>query len=330
MIGRIVLFGTPYFAERSFRALLETDKYEIPLIVTQPDKPSGRGLELNPPPVKILGEEFKRKVVQPKSLKGLELKDRLLVSTDERSKEIAETLNAVGPIDLFAVIAYGKIIPPALLKFPRLGAVNVHASLLPRWRGAAPIHRALAAGDSETGVCLMALEAGLDTGPVFSQLKTPILDEDNLRTLHDKLADLGRELLIRDLPGILSEKHVPAAQVEEGITYAEKWEKSDLEIIWDESPRVTFNRLRTCSPVPGARTTFKGEQVKLFGPVMGVKTSSEIPGTAIELVGGGLAIQLPENKQIVIEEIQLAGRRKLPAAEVIRGRGISLGERFGT
>jgi methionyl-tRNA formyltransferase len=326
MKPRIVLFGTPEFAAVSFRALLECGRYEIPLIVTQPDKPSGRGMQLTPPPVKILAEEFGVKVEQPVTLKGLSGSP---LQGTETNAQLCRILNELAPLDIFIVVAYGKIIPRALLSFPRLGALNIHGSLLPRWRGAAPIHRALAAGDTQTGVCLMALEEGLDTGPVYSREIIELTEEDNFKTVHDTLAKLGADLLLRDLPAILAGELAPEPQPEEGITYAEKWQKTDQTINWQDLPEVTLNRIRASTPSPGARTSFKGQDLKVYSARLTEEKSGELPGKIIRVSEAGIEVATAGGKILSIREAQLAGRKKMTAGELIRGRLINSGEMLG-
>lgn len=330
MKPRLVLFGTPEFAEKAFRPLCESGDYEIPLIVTQPDKPSGRGLELTSSPVKELAEHFHIRVVQPESLRGINLASGKLHSPDPRSQELVSELNRSAPIDLFIVVAYGKIIPEPLLQFPRLGALNIHASLLPRWRSTAPIHHALAAGDSETGVGIMQLEAGLDTGPVFSESKTPISEDDDFGTLHDRLASLGSELLSRELPAILSGSLKPRIQAQSGITHAGKWTADDLKIDWQAPPQVILNKIRASAPVPGARSTLNGELIKIFRAALRPGASSAEPGTVVALSSSEITIQLRESFQLLLRELQLAGRKRLSAGEIVSGRAIKQGDRLGT
>jgi len=329
MKGRIVLFGTPAFAELAFRGVLEAGICDVPFVVTQPDRPSGRGMELTPPPVKKMAEEFGIPVFQPESLKGITFNQQL-ITTNTKNSALCEALNSSAPIDLLVVVAYGRIIPKALLDFTKMGALNIHGSLLPRWRGAAPIHRALAAGDQETGVCLMGLEEGLDTGPVFSKSSTPLAASDNFQTVHDRLALLGRELLLRDLPRILSRELLPVPQSEEGITYAEKWEKPDLEIQWAEPKETTLNRIRASTPFPGARTTLNGELVKIFKASEGGQVGQDLaPGTIYDLSGDRISVALTRGESLSLEELQLQGRRRLSAGDIIRGRGIKIGDVFG-
>lgn len=316
---KIVLFGTPEFAALSFRALIESDLYSIPLVVTQPDQAVGRGLQVNFCPVKKLALANNIPVLQPTSLKGI----------SQSSKEFLETLKRLAPIDLFVVIAYGKIIPKSLLDIPTICSLNIHGSLLPRWRGAAPIHRAIAAGDTETGIGIMKLEEGLDTGPVFAESVIKILPDDNFLTLHDRMARSGVELLTSTIPKILSGSLQPIAQPSEGITYAEKWSKVDLEICWSDPSSTTINRVRASSPFPGARAMLNGALVKVFEVTEYLPLASGLPcGTILEIKEDGAVVQLSGYERILVKEIQISGKKRLPVAEVARGRGIKVGDCF--
>ncbi len=326
---KLVLFGTPEFAANSFRALIESGNYEIPLIVTQPDKEVGRGLTVNYSPVKKLALEKEILATQPFSLKGITKTSTSLETKNEKNKELVEVLNSISPVDLFVVIAYGKIIPLSLLQYPKLTAINIHGSLLPRWRGAAPIHRALAAGDTETGVGIMKLEEGLDTGAVYSEAKTPILPEDDFLSLHNRLSDLGKNLLLETIPRIISSGLTPVVQDENGITHADKWDKSDLEIKWEEPASITINRIRASSPFPGARTQLNGNLVKVFKASEYTKLHSGLPaGSVVEITDQGAVVQLSGAERLLITELQLSGKKRMPAVEVARGRGIKVQDRF--
>lgn len=331
MKPRLILFGTPEFAVCSFRALIECGRYDIPLVVTQPDKPSGRGMKLTPPPVKQLAEELGVSASQPTTLKGITYNHEAgqLHSDNVKNVDFCAQLNQLAPVDLLVVVAYGKIIPKALLEFTRLGAVNIHGSLLPRWRGAAPIHRALAAGDKQTGVCLMALEEGLDTGPVFSREIIELRPEDNFLSVHDTLAELGSDLLLRDLPAILSGELACQIQAEDGVTYAEKWERSDQIINWEEQPEVILNRIRASTPFPGARTLHKGQDLKLFDSALIAGITAEEPGKIIAISDSGIEVALSGGKILLTKEAQLAGKKRMNAGELTRGRLLSVGDKLG-
>jgi len=316
---KIVLFGTPEFASLCFGALIDSDLYEIPLIVTQPDRAVGRGLEVSFSAVKNLALEKKIPLQQPSSLKGIK----------ESSQKFIESLKSLSPIDLLIVIAYGKIIPKTILDIPTICALNIHGSILPRWRGAAPIHRALAAGDTRTGVGIMQLEEGLDTGPIFAESISEIYPKDDFLSLHNRLAEQGKNLLLETLPKILQDSLRPVAQITEGITYADKWDKSDLEINWGEPLEITINQIRASSPFPGARAKLNGNLVKIFNVSRHTAKSSTSPsGTIVEIVETGAIVQLNGEERILIAELQLSGKKRLPVTEIARGRGIKVGDRF--
>ena len=331
----LVLLGTPDFAVPAFRTLFESGRYNIPAVITQPDKPSGRGLELQPPPVKVLAQEFGAAVFQPPSLKGLSLETgpetaKILRGSTTTGDQLAGELNALGTIDLFIVVAYGKIIPQALLDTSRLGALNIHGSLLPRWRGAAPIQRAIFAGDLVSGVALMKLEAGLDTGPVYCREQVPLEDNETFGTLHDKLAALGSKLLRESLDRILEGAMTPQPQPDTGITYAEKWEKEDCEIRWDEPAAVISRRVRACSPVPGARTLLENTAVKIYSLTLHPRGAfaPAAPGTIVEVNRGGIVVACGEEEYISLEELQFAGKKRMSAEAVVLGRQVAIGQRF--
>lgn len=316
---RMILFGTPEFAAISFRALIESNEYDIPLIVSQPDSPTGRGLKIINSPVKNLAIEKNIQILQPPSLKG----------KTEASQHFLDFIRSQTPVELFVVIAYGKIIPKYLLDLPSVCALNVHGSILPRWRGAAPIHRAIAAGDKMTGVGIMRLEEGLDTGPIFSECTTSITQEDNFLTLHDRLANLGRELLLDSIPRILSGMLTPTKQSSEGISYADKWGKEELQIDWSDTAETTTNRIRASSPSPGARTTLSGSLVKIFKGELAASSGSGAPvGSIVEINESGAIVQLKGDERFLIRELQLSGKKKLPAVDVAKGRGIKVGDLF--
>lgn len=327
-MARLLLFGTPEFAVAAFEPIFQDPEYQVVGVVTQPDKPSGRGMKLQPSPVKVLAGKHNVPVMQPNSLRGLEFSDGKLRGNTEELTQFADAINIVLPVDLAIVVAYGKILPRAILDFPRLGALNVHASLLPRWRGAAPIQRTLFHGDSETGVCLMKLEEGLDTGPVYSEERISVSQTDNFATLHDRLATLGKEMIRRDVHAILRGDLKPRIQSTEGITYAGKWERADCQIRWEEQSTTTLNRIRASTPAPGAWTNLRGEAIKVFGAQAATHNERALPGTVVFCAQGKLIVATGTDQYIELTEIQLPGKTRLPTAEVLKGRSISVGDRF--
>ena len=276
--------------------------HEIPLVLTQPDRPSGRGLRSIPSPVKRFAAAHGIEVLQPANLKN--------------AQDI-ERVRALRPQAL-VVAAYGLILPPALLDAAPHGALNIHASLLPRWRGAAPIQRALLAGDRETGISIMQMDAGLDTGPVLQQRAIEIAPDDDAGSLHDKLAALGAEMIIETLA--VAPKAVP--QPSEGVTYARKIEKADTVLDWSR-PAVELERaVRAFRPAPGASTSLAGEAIKIWRTRL---VSEKLPPGVI---GQNLVVGCGEGA-LAIEELQRAGGKRMSAAQFLRGRPLVPGARFG-
>ncbi len=331
---RIVFFGTPVFAVTVLEEIRATDAYDIVGVVTETDKPAGRGQKLRPPAVKEYALAHAIPVLQPESLRGLSRVEDAdppqLVSRDPRSEGLATFLNQHAPIDIFVIVAYGKIIPRVLLNFPPFGMINVHGSLLPRWRGAAPIHRALFAGDTHTGVCVMQTAYELDTGPVYLSEELPITERDTFGSLHDAMAVLGGKAICKALPGILDSSLPAVPQSEEGITYAEKWQKEDLLIRWEEPAEQTLRRIRTCAPTPGARTNKDGTLVKIFAAHLQADQNfpKAEPGTVVETNHQELIVAAGTSQYISVDELQIAGKTRMPVAEVLRGNAIKVGDRF--
>ena len=244
---RIVFAGTPEFAAAHLAALLEAGE-TVAAVYTQPDRPAGRGQRLRESPVKQLAAARGIPVLQPESLRGA---------------EAAEALAHIAP-DLMVVVAYGLLLPRAVLATPRLGCVNVHASLLPRWRGAAPIQRAILAGDTESGVSLMQMDEGLDTGPVLRTVRCPIAPRDTAATLHDRLAALGARALVQLVRDLRESPVAAVPQTEAGVTYARKIERAEAEIDWQDDAAAIERRVRAFNPWPVARTTLGGEVLRVW------------------------------------------------------------------
>lgn len=306
---KLIFAGTPHFALGALSALLAS-RHTLALVLTQPDRRSGRGLKPHPSPVKQLAVEHGIPIAQPVSLKDAGAQD---------------ALRAIGA-DLMVVVAYGLILPPSVLAIPRHGAVNIHASLLPRWRGAAPIQRALLAGDRETGVCIMQMDAGLDTGPVLLCESIPIRDEDNARTLHDRLAELGARLVLQALDDLERGAAVPRQQRTEGATYAAKVDRAETRIDWTRPALEIWRRVRAFNPHPGAVARLRDQELKIWGGVP-VPNSGD-PGTVLEAGSRGIVVACGEGS-LRIEELQRAGGRRLSPAEFLRGHTLIAGERFG-
>jgi len=314
----VLFFGTPDFAVPPLEALLAMPNARVGAVITQPDKPAGRGGVITPPPVKRVAMARGIPVFQPHSLK-------------REFSTLQADLTDLGPFDIGVVVAFGQLLPVDVLEFPRHGCVNIHASLLPRWRGAAPIQRAIEAGDNETGICLMQMEAGLDTGPVFSTAKTAISPTDTAQTLHDRLASMGANLLVRDLENIVSGSRVAAPQPSDGVTYAAKITPHDCQIDWTKSAQEITRKIRAFSPHPGTFSMWEGRRIKIFA-AREIKSSPPVtplpPGTVISAAGGEITIQSGDHV-IALDDLQLEGKKRMSAEEFLRGRSLVPGQRLG-
>ncbi|MGV8074942.1 MAG: methionyl-tRNA formyltransferase [Syntrophobacteraceae bacterium] len=305
---RIIFMGTPDFAALSLRKLAEAGA-PVVLVITQPDRPSGRGRKLASPPVKILARELNIPVFQPESMRKPEALDHI------RSFDA----------ECAAVVAYGRILPQNLLDAFKLGVLNVHASLLPRHRGAAPIQRSILAGDAETGVSVMLLDAGMDTGPVLSRSAIPILEEDTFLTLHDKLAVLGAEMLCRDLVEWRSGRISAQPQDETMVSLAPPISKEELRLAWDLPAQQIVNTIRAFDPSPGAYGFFEGKRIKCFRASMlhleGVGRAGEVVG----LTDKGVAIVGGDGKAFAVGDLQFEGQRRLAAVQFLSGHPLPPG-----
>lgn len=302
---RLIFAGTPEFAAQALSALIDAG-HDIALVLTQPDRPAGRGMALLPSPVKQRALAAGLPVFQPMRLKDAEAQ---------------ETVRAVGA-DAMIVAAYGLILPQAVLDLPRLGCINIHASLLPRWRGAAPIQRAILAGDRETGVCIMQMEAGLDTGPVLRSAALAIDAEDTAASLHDKLAALGARLVVETLAAL---PLVPVAQPESGATYAAKIEKSEAPIDWRQSAAQIGRQIRAFNPFPGALFHANGQAIKAWRATP--EAASGEPGTVLAADRHGILVACGEGALRLLE-LQKAGGKRLAAAQFLAGTPLPVGTRF--
>ena len=305
---RVVFFGTPAFAVPSLRALV-AEGIEVHGVVTQPDRPHGRSRSvLVPPPVKDAALELGLPLQQPERPRG----DVFLA-----------WLRRLAP-DLGVVVAYGHLIRPEILAVPALGMINVHASLLPRHRGASPIAAAIIAGDETTGVSIMQMDAGMDTGPVLLQSPTPIAPFDTTGSLTERLAALGAKALIEALNQLEQDGHHPVAQDDSRATLAPKLDRESARLRWEAGSQLVSRRIRAYDPAPGAWTTFEGIEVKCFGPTI-VSEPAE-PGL---VVGSEPALIVGTGDQsVAVAEVQPAGKRRMPATEWTRGRGARPGHRF--
>jgi len=307
---RALFFGSPDFAVPCLDALHEIA--DVVAVVTQPDRPKGRGLTLAPPAVKVRAEALGLPVLQPTRIKP---------------PSFAAELVALGA-DVGVVVAYGRILPRAVLDAPRLGCVNVHASLLPRWRGAAPIHWAIVHGDAETGVCLMQVDEGLDSGPVLARAQTPIDADETAGELFDRLSLLGAEVLRRELPRFVAGALPAEPQVEADATYAKMLEKTDGRVDFARSAREVHDRVRGMSPWPGAYADLEGARVKLHrSHVVEVEGSVAPSGTVVGADPEGIRVACGRGV-VAIDELQESGRKRLGAAQYLAGHPSLVGRRF--
>jgi methionyl-tRNA formyltransferase len=305
---RLIFAGTPEFAARALAALVRAG-HDIALVLTQPDRPAGRGLRLAPSAVKALAQERGLALCQPASLKDEETHARL---------------HATGA-DAMVVAAYGLILPGPVLAIPRLGAINIHASLLPRWRGAAPIQRAILAGDTRTGISIMQMDRGLDTGPVLAAESMPIEADDTSASLHDKLAELGARLIVTVLAQLEHSQLTPQPQQTAGVSYAAKITKAEAEIDWSQAAPVIERKVRAYNPMPGASTIVKGAGLKIWRAC--VNRAEGAPGTIVEAGAKGIVVACGA-KALCVLELQRAGGNRLPAAQFLAGFPLAAGERL--
>ncbi|PIT71638.1 methionyl-tRNA formyltransferase [Limnohabitans sp. B9-3] len=317
---RVIFAGTPEFAAVALAQILAAG-HEVPLVLTQPDRPAGRGMKLQASAVKQLALQHNIPVAQPLSL-------RLDGKYPDDAAQ-AQAAIAAANADVMVVAAYGLILPQWTLSAPRLGCLNIHASLLPRWRGAAPIHRAIEAGDAQTGVVIMQMDAGLDTGDM---LLTGVLDidaQDTTATLHDRLADLGGALVVQALRDTQAGQLTPVKQPLEGVTYAHKIEKAEAAVNWRDTAETIDRRVRAFNPFPAASAQLEGEVIKLWRAVPEVsnRAVNTLPGTVLSADAQGVRIACGEGV-LCVTELQRAGGKRLAAAEFLRGFAVSAGQHF--
>jgi methionyl-tRNA formyltransferase len=311
---RIIFFGTAELACASLSSLRNSPEVEVLTVVTQPDKPKGRDLKLQPSAVKALATELGLPVLQP---------------FKARDGAFVEQMRGFAP-DLLVVVAYGQILSQALLDVPRHGALNVHTSLLPRHRGAAPIQWAILSGDDETGVTIMRMDAGLDTGPMLAQARTAILPEDNSQTLHDRLALIGSELLLQTIPRFVHGEIIPQAQLAERATYARKISKEDGLLDWSEPATVLWRKIRAFTPWPGAYTFQHRGEVKRLLKIWSanpVDASGE-PGMVLHADKSRIMVACGEGA-LLVKTLQREGGKRLEAEQFLVGKLIQTGEKFG-
>lgn len=307
----IVFAGTPEFAATALRAILDAG-FSVPLVLSQPDRPAGRGMQLQASAVKQVALAHGIEVLQPVSLK--------------KEPEAVARLRAT-PMDAMVVAAYGLILPQEVLDIPPQGCLNIHASLLPRWRGAAPIARAIEAGDGQSGVCIMRMEAGLDTGPVLLRETLPITDADTSATLHDKLAAQGAHLIVEALRR-LSEL-VPERQPETGVTYAHKIEKAEGQLDFRQAALPLSRRIRAFDPFPGCAAQLEGIMVKIWaGTPCKAPPGAHAPGEILDISPQGLVVACGAGTALLLTTLQKPGGKRLPVREFLGSFPLHAGNRF--
>ena len=307
---KVIFAGTPDFAGAALKAIAAAG-FEVPLVLTLPDRPKGRGMQLAPSPVKQAALELGLRVAQPEKLRN--------------NAEALQMLKDTGA-DVMVVAAYGLILPQDVLDTPKHGCLNIHASLLPRWRGAAPIQRAIEAGDAETGVCIMQMDVGLDTGDVVSEHRYAIQPTDTANEVHDALMGLGAEAIVADLLHLQAEGRLNAVkQLEEGVTYAQKLSKEEARIDWNESAAVIERKIRAFNPVPAAWVEYQGKPMKIWRAEVVVKQGKA--GEVLSCTSDGLLVACGENA-LNITELQPAGGRRMNIAAFAAGWSIKAGTKL--
>ena len=311
---RTVFFGTAGLACPSLSALAQSSGFELAAVVTQPDKPKGRNLTLQPSPVRILATQKGLPVLQPERA---------------RSETFFQELAPLRP-DLIVVVAYGQILPGQILDLPRFGCLNVHASLLPKYRGAAPIQWAILNDEKETGVTLMKLDPGLDTGDILTRQATPIDADDDAQTLHDRLAAIGAELLLKTIPDYVAGRILPSKQPQESAGYARKLTKEDGRLDWNQPARALWNRVRAFVPWPGAYTFLSAESKPQLLKVWQAEVAGEshgLPGEILEAGKNGIVVAC-EQQSLRILVLQREGGRRLSARHFLAGHPLTSGQRL--
>ena len=305
---RIIFAGTPDFAVPALAALIDAG-HQVVLVLTQPDRPSGRGMKLKASPVKELAVQHQLEVFQPETLKDIAAQNRI--------QEVQA--------DVMIVAAYGLIIPTNVLAMPRLGCYNIHASLLPRWRGAAPIQRSLLAGDQETGVTIMEVVPKLDAGAMVSKGVIPIGERDTAQTLHDGLANIGANLMLEAMNKLALDGHLPSIPQDESlVTYAEKLQKSEAAIDWNQSAAQISKQVRAFNPFPVAQAILNGEICRIW-----MATAKPGVGVAGQVVSAQEAIDVACGEGVLsIEELQLPGGKRLKARDFLAGKPLPIGTQF--
>ena len=306
MTLRVGFAGTPAFAQQALQAILDAN-FNVVVALTQPDRPSGRGMQLTPSPVKQLALSHGIPVEQPVSLRN------------DEAQALVRSYN----LDVLVVVAYGLILPQVVLDMPRYGCLNIHGSILPRWRGAAPIHRAIEAGDAETGVCIMQMDAGLDTGGVVDEARLAIEATDTTALLHDRLAALGAERIVAVLKKLAAgEMLVATPQAEAGVTYAHKLEKQESLLNLKAAASELDRKIRAYNPFPGAVVHSGAQPIKIWGAH--IVAASGQPGTVLSSGDEGIVVACGADA-LCLEVLQAPGGKRLKAADFLRGHPLPVG-----
>ncbi len=318
---KVIFAGTPEFAAIALKAIIDAG-FEVPLVLTQPDRPAGRGMQLQASAVKQLALAHQIPVAQPISL-------RLDGKYPEVAEEAHELLRNT-PHDIMVVAAYGLILPLSCLSIPRLGCINIHGSLLPRWRGAAPIHRAIEAGDTETGITIMQMEEGLDTGPMLMRRAISIGAHDTTASLHDQLAVLGGEMVVEALQQLAIAPLTATTQPDEGVCYAAKISKEEAAIDFRTSAQIIDRKIRAFNPFPAAHANIDGTTIKFWRAELANGDSKLSSGSIIEASGQqGVLISCDNGKSVLrVLELQKPGGKRLPAQDFLQGFPLKAGQVF--
>lgn len=302
---KIIFAGTPAFAAEHLRVLLDQSRHEVVAVYTQPDRPSGRGKKLTASAVKALALAEDKPVYQPVSLR------------DGAAQQQIADLNA----DIMVVVAYGLILPKSVLAIPPLGCINVHASLLPRWRGAAPIQRAIEAGDEQTGITIMQMDEGLDTGPMLNRVPCTISDTDTAASLQHKLAASGPEALLRTLDAFADQGNQPIAEQQDGTlaTYAHKITKQEARLDWHQAATTLDYRVRALNPMPVAFTTIGQDTLRIWQARAITHPHQALAGTILSSDSKGICVACHADA-LLLTEVQLAGKRRMAVSDLLQGR----------
>ncbi|ADH99200.1 methionyl-tRNA formyltransferase [Salisediminibacterium selenitireducens] len=311
---KVIFMGTPDFSVPVLEGLCESG-YDVVMVVTQPDRPKGRKKQLTPPPVKVAAEKRGLSVYQPEKIRD--------------PKEAEHVLAA--DADLLVTAAYGQILPKEILESTRLGCINVHASLLPEYRGGAPIHQAVIDGKNKTGITIMYMVEKLDAGDILTQRETPITDEDTTGTMHDRLSRIGAELLLETIPRLAAGELSPRRQDEEKVTFASNIKKEQERVDFSQSARAVFNHIRGLNPWPVAHTLLDGKRLKLWDSVEVEEHTAAAPGEIVALSKSGVDVACGNRSIIRLTKLQPQGKKPMDAATFLQGAGKNLepGHRLG-